>query len=113
MFAMEATVDPPSPGSRLDADHPENGVLIPCLFTAAVREGAVLDRLTDLVENFPGRKFQPLQMGPQALIVRFWERGQKQVGCQEIGCICQACSASQAGARSTLSRPRLEDRGGR
>src|SRR5438477_5486947 len=29
----EATVDPPSPGSRLDADHPENGVLIPCLFT--------------------------------------------------------------------------------
>src|SRR5207253_847441 len=25
----EATVDPPSPGSRLDADHPENGVLIP------------------------------------------------------------------------------------
>src|SRR5438445_12053195 len=29
----EATVDPPSRGSRLDADHPENGVLIPCLFT--------------------------------------------------------------------------------
>src|SRR5713101_8206676 len=33
MSPMEATVDPPSPGSRLDADHPENGVLIPCLFT--------------------------------------------------------------------------------
>src|SRR5580658_6076370 len=31
---MEATVDPLPPGSRLDADHPENGVLIPCLFTA-------------------------------------------------------------------------------
>jgi hypothetical protein len=30
----EATVDPPSRGSRLDADHPENGVLIPCRFTA-------------------------------------------------------------------------------
>ena len=30
---MEATVDPSSPGSRLDADHPENGVLIPCVFT--------------------------------------------------------------------------------
>src|SRR5438477_970763 len=29
----EATVDPPSRGSRLDADHPENGVLIPCRFT--------------------------------------------------------------------------------
>jgi hypothetical protein len=27
-------VDPPSRGSRLDADHPENGVLIPCRFTA-------------------------------------------------------------------------------
>jgi hypothetical protein len=33
MSAMEATVDPLSPGSRLDADHPENGVLIPCRFT--------------------------------------------------------------------------------
>src|SRR3954447_9320008 len=33
MSAMEATVDPPSPGSRLNADHPENGVLIPCRFT--------------------------------------------------------------------------------
>ncbi len=30
---MEATVDPPSRGSRLDADHPLNGVLIPCRFT--------------------------------------------------------------------------------
>src|SRR4051794_8112311 len=30
---MEATVDPLSPGSRLDADHPENGVLIPRRFT--------------------------------------------------------------------------------
>lgn len=29
MFNMKAIVDPPSPGSRLDADHPENGVLIP------------------------------------------------------------------------------------
>src|SRR5436305_4409029 len=29
----EATVDPPSRGSRLDADHPENGVLIPRRFT--------------------------------------------------------------------------------
>src|SRR5437868_12736934 len=33
----EATVDPPSRGSRLDADHPENGVLIPCVFTAKER----------------------------------------------------------------------------
>src|SRR5438477_5511376 len=33
----EATVDPPSRGSRLDADHPENGVLIPCRFTAGGR----------------------------------------------------------------------------
>ena len=30
----EATVDPPSRGFRLDADHPENGVLIPCVFTS-------------------------------------------------------------------------------
>src|SRR3954447_18747070 len=29
MSAMEANVDPSFPGSRLDADHPENGVLIP------------------------------------------------------------------------------------
>src|ERR1700691_1159937 len=25
--------EPSAPGSRLDADHPENGVLIPCRFT--------------------------------------------------------------------------------
>src|SRR3954447_6199389 len=30
----EATLDPPSRGSRLDADHPENGVLIPRRFTS-------------------------------------------------------------------------------
>src|SRR4051794_8660027 len=33
---MEATVDPLSPGSRLDADHPENGVLIPRRFTCRI-----------------------------------------------------------------------------
>jgi hypothetical protein len=33
MSVMEATVNPLSPGSRLDADHPKNGVLIPCRFT--------------------------------------------------------------------------------
>src|ERR1700748_2513832 len=27
---------PLSPGARLDADHPENGVLIPCRFTVRV-----------------------------------------------------------------------------
>src|SRR3954452_1156818 len=31
---MEASVDPQPPGSRLDADHPENGVLIPRRTTA-------------------------------------------------------------------------------
>jgi hypothetical protein len=30
---MEANLDPPFPGSRLDADHPENGVLIPRRYT--------------------------------------------------------------------------------
>ena len=30
---VEASVDPQCGGSRLDADHPENGVLIPCRFT--------------------------------------------------------------------------------
>lgn len=34
MSPMEANVDPLLTGSRLGADHPENGVLIPCLFTA-------------------------------------------------------------------------------
>jgi hypothetical protein len=36
MFFMEAIVDPKPPGSRLDADHPENGVLIPCRITAGL-----------------------------------------------------------------------------
>src|SRR3954471_17020265 len=35
----EATVDPPSRGSRLDADHPENGVLIPRRFTDRLHLG--------------------------------------------------------------------------
>jgi hypothetical protein len=30
---MEANVDPSIPGSRLDADHPEKGVLLACLST--------------------------------------------------------------------------------
>src|SRR6267142_2385863 len=33
MSPMEAIVNPPSQGSRLDADHPQNGGLIPCRFT--------------------------------------------------------------------------------
>jgi hypothetical protein len=32
---MEATVDPPFWGSPLEADHPRNGVLIPCRFTSS------------------------------------------------------------------------------
>lgn len=36
MSPMEANVDPLLTGSRLGADHPENGVLIPCLFTFGV-----------------------------------------------------------------------------
>jgi hypothetical protein len=41
MSAMEANVDPSFPGSRLDADHPENGVLIPCRFTAQQVTGTI------------------------------------------------------------------------
>jgi hypothetical protein len=33
MFPMETIVNPPSRGSRLDADHPRNGVLIPRRFS--------------------------------------------------------------------------------
>ena len=33
MFLMETNVDPMLPGSRLNADHPKNGVLIPRLIT--------------------------------------------------------------------------------
>jgi hypothetical protein len=57
MFPTEATVDPLSRGSRLDADHPENGVLIPCRFTA-VRHSRAVQRLssaTRQAESRPGR----------------------------------------------------------
>jgi hypothetical protein len=37
MSLMEAIVDPLTKGSRLDADHPENGVLIPCRITNNAR----------------------------------------------------------------------------
>jgi hypothetical protein len=53
----EATVDPPSRGSRLDADHPENGVLIPRRFTAKRRPGLSLHRLyTDGFGILPERR---------------------------------------------------------
>ena len=32
-------MNPPSRGSRFDADHPENGVLIPCRFTVINASG--------------------------------------------------------------------------
>jgi hypothetical protein len=38
-------VDPLSRGSRLDADHPENGVLIPCRFTRLTYKTTALRRL--------------------------------------------------------------------
>ena len=37
MSLTEATVNPPTRGSRLDADHPEYGVLIPCRLTTRER----------------------------------------------------------------------------
>src|SRR3954451_25408217 len=47
---MEASVDPQPPGSRLDADHPENGVLIPRRNTArtAAKSGNALLECLDL-----------------------------------------------------------------
>src|SRR6266568_8378578 len=56
MSPMEATVDPSSRGSRLDADHPENGVLIPCVFTdvpARERFAAALDAASRYVALRP------------------------------------------------------------
>jgi transposase len=51
---MEAIVDPPFRGSRLDADHPQNGVLIPCRSTqdlAAVQAALDLPWTTSPVEG--------------------------------------------------------------
>jgi hypothetical protein len=47
MSVMEANVDPSFPGSRLDADHPENEVLIPRRITIgyATLAYAILDRV--------------------------------------------------------------------
>src|SRR3954471_12217438 len=55
MSAIEANVDPSFPGSRLDADHPENGVLIPRRITAQN------DRLRHLI-----RQLQRLRFGRQS-----------------------------------------------
>ena len=51
MSLMEANVKPPFRGSRLDADHPENGVLIPCRFTrvAASTYGMLFAAVVDLI----------------------------------------------------------------
>src|SRR3982750_1578699 len=45
MSIMKATVDPLSPGSRLDADHPENGVLIPRRITVALPDEVAVQHL--------------------------------------------------------------------
>src|SRR4051812_42320222 len=45
---MEASVDPQPPGSRLDADHPENGVLIPRRNTMTARSHEQLICTMDL-----------------------------------------------------------------
>src|SRR5258708_36147782 len=45
---MEASVDPSAPGSRLDADHPENGVLIPCRNTSSRPAVMLLPKLAKL-----------------------------------------------------------------
>jgi hypothetical protein len=52
---MEATVDPPFPGSRLDADHPKNGVLIPCLITRELLRGTRGLILWDPKNQFVGK----------------------------------------------------------
>jgi transposase len=54
MSAMGDTVDPPSPGSRLDADHPENGVLIPRRITVFVFRSKRADRVKLLVYDGTG-----------------------------------------------------------
>jgi hypothetical protein len=50
-------VDSPSRGARLDADHPENGVLIPCRFTEVA---------ADLCAS-TSRRETPEQIGASAL----------------------------------------------
>lgn len=46
MSSMAASVDPKLRGSRLDADHPLNGVLIPCLFTTMSRRSDIRSATT-------------------------------------------------------------------
>src|SRR5207302_3391946 len=66
----EATVDPPSRGSRLDADHPENGVLIPCRFTlrghGAVRQPAPGSRIPRFGRHRHGRHVHARPAGAHA-----------------------------------------------
>jgi len=57
---MKATVNPLFPGSRLDADHPENGVLIPCRSTNSVLA----------VQPYVGKK--PIAKSVQGIVLRFF-----------------------------------------
>src|SRR5437764_5145390 len=65
----EATVDPPSRGSRLDADHPENGVLIPRRFTPSIWLGSydcgISDKCTFADESCAGVR----RRGPRGIPV--------------------------------------------
>ena len=48
-------MDPPSRGSRLDADHPENGVLIPCQFTLYRCHDRLLTHKQAVFDHLVGR----------------------------------------------------------
>ena len=69
MSPMEATVDPPSRGSRLDADHPENGVLIPCRFTGKLELRVPQDR----AGRFSTELFERYQRSERALVAALAE----------------------------------------
>src|SRR6266851_10498892 len=61
MSPMEAIVNPPSRGSRLDADRPQNGGLIPCRFTQEPPTPADEKREADreqLQKAFAGFRFR-------------------------------------------------------
>src|SRR6516165_11004290 len=97
MSPMEATVDSSSPGSRLDADHPENGVFIPCLFTLLSR-GRVRARIGNgprnaLMRGSLCRRLRSMSMFlttpngsprkkrlPAALAANLWKPGPRREG---------------------------------
>ncbi len=114
MFFMGAILNPTSPGSLLDADHPENGVLIPCRLTLASLietcklnkvdpEAYLAEVITRIVQGLPTAAWTNYYPGHTAPRQLTWPENSAYYKSKE-----NLCSAQIACALPLASRLRIQ-----